>query len=126
MRRVHAPGVPAQPGTASVKQMKHDPTEQQDQSAAYADERGVGASAGVFLLDGRYHVANHRSRAERRLRELGAMLIATLAFQPAEARRAVSGGATRPYAFSAPPLPALSPLRPAQAVFALAARPSLN
>lgn len=106
--------------------MKHDPTEQQDGSAYYAEERGVGASAGVFLLEGRYHVANHRSRAERRLLDGGALLVATLVFEPAEARRAVSGGAGRPYAFSAPPAPALAPLRPAQAVFALGTRPSPN
>jgi hypothetical protein len=126
MRRVRAPGVPAPPGTASAKQMKHDPTEQQDLSAAYADERGVGARAGVFLLEGRFHVASHHSRAERRLLEGGAMLVATLVFEPAEARRAVSGGSGRPYAFSAPPVPALAPLRPAQAVFALGSRPSPN
>lgn len=126
MRRVRAPDVPARPGTASAKQMKHDPTEQQDQSAYYAEERGVGARAGVFLLEGRYHVANHRSGAERRLLDGGALLVATLVFEPAEARRAVSGGAGRPYAFSAPPAPALAPLRPAQAVFALGSRPSPN
>ena len=126
MRRVRAPAVPALPGTDSAKHMKHDPTEQQDLSAARADERGVGARAGVFLLEGRYHVAGHRSRAERRLLERGAMLVAGLVFEPAEARRAVSGGAGRPYAFSAPPVPVLTPLRPARAVYALGAPPNPN
>lgn len=106
--------------------MKHDPTEQQDRSAAYAHERGVGARAGVYLLDGRYHVAHPRSRTEGRLLDQGALRVATLVFDPAEARRAVSGGASRPYAFSAPAVPALTSLRPARAVFGLGTRPSRN
>jgi hypothetical protein len=90
--------------------MKPDRTEHQDRSASYAEERGVGARAGVFLLDGRYHVANHASRAERRLTEMGALRVATLVFDAGQARREVSGGATPPYAFSAPAR--ITPLTP--------------
>lgn len=106
--------------------MKPDPIEQEDRSAAYAEERGVGARADVFLLAGRYHVAHPRSRAERRLVDLGALRVATLVFEPAVARREVSGGATRPYAYSAPPVPALVPLEPAAAIDRLAGLPSTN
>jgi|GEM_PF-2478090 len=106
--------------------MKPDPIEQEDRSAAYADERGVGPRADLFLLDGRYHVANQRSRTERRLLELGALRVATLVFEPAAARREVSGGATRPYAYSAPPAPTLVPLDPRAAFGRLTGRPSTN
>lgn len=106
--------------------MKQDPIEQQDRSADYADERGVGSSAGVYLLDGRYHVAGPRSRAERRLLDGGALRVATLVFEPLEARRAVSGGSTRPYAFSAPPVPRLAPLLPHHLAARLSPRPSAN
>ncbi|HEV2148989.1 MAG TPA: hypothetical protein VGR37_16405 [Longimicrobiaceae bacterium] len=107
--------------------MKHELIEQEDRSASYADERGVGARAGVFLLDGRYHVANQASRAERRLTEMGALRVATLVFDAGEARREVSGGATRPYAFSAPArITPLAPLAPRQALAGLPAPPSRN
>lgn len=106
--------------------MKHDPVEQQDRSADYADERGVGASAGVYLLEGRFHVAGERTRTEHRLVDMGALRVATLVFEPLEARRAVAGGSTRPYAFSAPPVPRLAPLLPQLVASRLAARPSTN
>ncbi len=68
----------------------------EDRSAFYAEERGVAPLAGVFLLEGRFHVANHGGRAERALLDRGALLVATLAFDPGDARRRVSGGASRP------------------------------
>ena len=58
----------------------------------------VGAPAGVFLLDGGFHVACHGTRAASRLRERGAVLVADLLFDPPAAERAVSGGARHPYA----------------------------
>jgi hypothetical protein len=44
--------------------------------------------AGIFLLDGGYHVAAHGSRAERRLIDDGALLVAHLRFDadPRETR----------------------------------------
>lgn len=40
------------------------------------------APAGVYLLDGAWHLAAHDSAAEQRLLELGALLVATLTFTP--------------------------------------------
>jgi hypothetical protein len=40
------------------------------------------APAGVYLLDGAWHLAAHDSAAEDRLLELGALLVATLTFTP--------------------------------------------
>lgn len=81
--------------------MKPEDQQYVDLSASYADERGVGARAGVFLLDGCFHVANHASRAEHRLLARGALLVATLSFDRDDGERLVSGGAPGPYAFSA-------------------------
>ena len=68
----------------------------EDRSALHAEERGISTRAGVFLLEGSFRVANHGGRAERALLDRGALLVATLAFDPGDARRRVSGGASRP------------------------------
>ena len=81
--------------------MKPEKPKYEDQSADYADQQGVGARAGVFLLEGRFHVAGHASLAERRLLDRGALLVATLSFDPVDGERLVSGGSTGPYAFTA-------------------------
>lgn len=59
-------------------------------------EQRLGEPAGIFLLAGRFHVANYTSRAAAELREQGALLVATLCFDPAQANRFVSGGSPRP------------------------------
>lgn len=41
------------------------------------------ALAGIFLLDGGWHLAAHDSSAEDELLAAGALLIATLSFKPA-------------------------------------------
>lgn len=41
------------------------------------------APAGVFLLEGAWHLAAHDSTAEAELLAAGALLIATLSFKPA-------------------------------------------
>jgi hypothetical protein len=43
---------------------------------------GVGQPAGVYWLDGQSRLAAHESAAERYLLEQGAILIATLRFDP--------------------------------------------
>jgi hypothetical protein len=45
-----------------------------------ANREKADAPAGVYLLDGRWHLAAHDSRAEARLVEQGALLVATLTF----------------------------------------------
>lgn len=62
----------------------------------YASEQRVGPPAGVFLLDGAFHVAVHGTRTALRLAERGALLVADLLFDPAHAARAVAGGAPAP------------------------------
>ena len=66
--------------------MKSDSTRHEDQVVSFAWTGGCGGGAGVFLLEGRCHVAAHRSHAERQLVERGALLVATLRFDrdPAE------------------------------------------
>ncbi|HSU15910.1 hypothetical protein [Longimicrobium sp.] len=52
---------------------------------------GVLPKAGIWLAGGGYHVAVHGSEAEERLREDGALLIATLVFDGSHADRPVRG-----------------------------------
>ena len=56
-------------------------------------EQRLGEPAGIFILAGRFHVANYTSRAAAELRARGALLVATLCFSETEAERSVSGGA---------------------------------
>ncbi|HEX2094998.1 MAG TPA: hypothetical protein VHG28_21545 [Longimicrobiaceae bacterium] len=93
--------------------MRSEPLDYLDQSAVFADERGVGPRAGIFLLDGRFHVANHWSRAERLLLDRGAVLVASLVFDGVEAERMVSGGSRRPPGSRSPALHPLQPGEPA-------------
>ena len=48
-------------------------------------------SAGIFLLDGRFHVAAYGSVAEQRVREDGGLLVASLVFDGSHAERPVRG-----------------------------------
>ncbi|HYW06745.1 MAG TPA: hypothetical protein VE913_07305 [Longimicrobium sp.] len=73
--------------------MKQDFLIHEDQDGLYRGERRLGERAGIYLLDGGFHVANHASRDALHLREAGAILVATLTFSESEAERAVSGGA---------------------------------
>lgn len=60
--------------------------------------KGLGACAGIFLLEGRYHVAAHTSPFERRLRERGALHVANLFFEPdPREEAALSGGFRDPH-----------------------------
>jgi len=47
--------------------------------------------AGIWLVDGRYEVVMHGAPAEARLRERGALFIATVAFDPDHGERPVRG-----------------------------------
>jgi hypothetical protein len=47
-----------------------------------ANREKADAPAGVYLLDGDWHLAAHDSQAEERLIERGALLVATLTFTP--------------------------------------------
>ena len=58
-----------------------------DRSAKYefpiddvAYREKADAPAGIYLLDGRWHLAAHDSLAESRLIDAGALLVATLTF----------------------------------------------
>lgn len=82
----------------------------------HARDPGMGAPAGIFLLAGEYHVAAYTSRAEARLVERGALLIATLRFD---------GGDGLPRG-PVPHLDALSPLAPRRAAASLGWRPVRN
>lgn len=54
-------------------------------------EQRVDPRAGIFLLAGVFHVANFASRAEARLREGGALLVATVTFDGSTTDRPVAG-----------------------------------
>jgi hypothetical protein len=82
----------------------------------HAREPGIGAPAGIFLLAGEYHVAAYTSRAEERLVERGALLIATVHFD---------GGDGLPRG-RVPPLGTLAALAPRRAAAALGWRPARN
>lgn len=64
--------------------MRHQPLEHDDREQR--DEPGLGAPAGIFLLEGGYQVAALGGRAVLRLRERGALLIAAVHFGPTPAR----------------------------------------
>lgn len=55
--------------------------------------RGVMPPAGVYLHAGRYEVAPHHSEAERRLREAGALHVATVTFDGRPVAALTGGGA---------------------------------
>lgn len=55
---------------------------------------GVLPSAGIWLADGRYHVAVYGSEAQERLEEHGAILVAGVAFDGSHAERPVRADAT--------------------------------
>ena len=54
---------------------------------------GVLPNAGIWLAEGRYHVAVYGSAAQERLEELGAILVAGVAFDGSHAERPVRGAA---------------------------------
>jgi len=56
--------------------------------------RGELPSAGIWLAEGRYHVAVYGSPAEERLQEMGAILVAGVAFDGSHAERPVRGDAS--------------------------------
>jgi|GEM_PF-3913934 len=66
----------------------------EDHDSPLAREEGAGLRAGIFLLEGRYHVAAHSSPFGRRLVERGALHVANLVVDPTPAEQAaLSGGA---------------------------------
>lgn len=73
-----------------------DPLNFEDHDPYRLGEQRLGEPAGIFLLAGRFHVANYTSRAAAHLREQGALLVATLSFSETQAERSVSGGSPRP------------------------------
>lgn len=76
---------------------------------ALIHEQRVDPRAGIYLLAGDFHVANFASRAEARLRERGALLVATLTFDGSTADRPVSAYDDRgPRLADLRPLPARS------------------
>lgn len=62
--------------------MRFDPQEQLDQELVRRREPRLGAPAGIYLLEGDYHVAALESRAADRLHAAGALLVAALHFGP--------------------------------------------
>jgi hypothetical protein len=71
----------------------------EDRVRAPARMRGPMPPAGVYLYAGRYEVAPHHSEAERRLREAGALHVATVTFDGLPIA-AVSGGGARDLRFA--------------------------
>jgi hypothetical protein len=61
--------------------------------------RGPMPPAGVYLYAGRYEVAPHRSEAEHRLREAGALHVATVTFDGLPVA-ALTGGGSRDLRFA--------------------------
>jgi hypothetical protein len=59
-------------------------------------------AAGIYLLDGGFHVAAFGSRSERRLVDDGALLVARLGFGPDLRERPYPGGTLAPLAAPAP------------------------
>ena len=66
----------------------------EDRVQAPVRARGTLPAAGVYLCAGRFEVAAHHSPAERRLRELGALLVASVSFDGLQVP-AMTGGAAR-------------------------------
>ena len=56
--------------------------------------QGMLPNAGIWLADGRYHVAVHGTPAQERLVEHGALLVAGVVFDGSHAERPVRGDAT--------------------------------
>jgi hypothetical protein len=56
--------------------------------------RGTLPNAGIWLAEGRYHVVVYGSPAQERLEEVGAILVATVAFDGSHAERPVRGDTT--------------------------------
>ncbi|HEX5726326.1 MAG TPA: hypothetical protein VFX98_12715 [Longimicrobiaceae bacterium] len=67
-----------------------------DHDPELAREQRVGDPAGIYLLEDRYFVAVFGTRAEERLLERGALLVASLVWDPEEAERSVAGGSPSP------------------------------
>jgi len=55
--------------------------------------QGVLPNAGIWLVDGRYHVAVHGSAAQAELVERGALLVAGVVFDGSHSERPVRGDA---------------------------------
>lgn len=66
----------------------------EDRVHAPVRARGTLPAAGVYLCAGRFEVAAHHSPAEHRLRELGALLVASVSFDGLQVP-ALTGGAAR-------------------------------
>lgn len=70
--------------------MKQDETLNfEDHDPYRLGEQRLGEPAGIFILAGRFHVANYSSRAAADLRRRGALLVATLCFSETHAERSV-------------------------------------
>lgn len=69
---------------------------------ARAGRRGTLPAAGVFLAQGRFHVAEYGGAAEHRLRARGAVAVAEVSFGGAPVPALTGGGAGR---LTAPLLP---------------------
>jgi hypothetical protein len=76
----------------------------EDHDPEIARERLLGLPAGIFLLDGSYHVAARGTRAERRLLERGALWVAGLVWDVDDAERSVAGGSPSPLPHPRTPL----------------------
>lgn len=81
--------------------------------------RGVLPNAGIWLLDGRYHVAILGSPAHQKLVDDGALAVASLLFDGAHADRPVRGDLDL-VAYPARPIPSL------RAIESLGAPPASN
>lgn len=79
--------------------MRTDPLDVDDFKSHYEDRadeiswaRGTLPRSGVFLADGRYHVAPYHSLAARRLVDGGALLVASVSFDGLQMAALTGGG----------------------------------
>lgn len=93
-----------------------------DHDPELAREQRLGLPAGIYLLDGSYHVAVYGTRTEQHLREAGALWVAGLVWDEEEAERSVAGGSPSPFPLRRTPLMHLR----AREAAALSAAPGEN
>lgn len=84
---------PEGPLTRTFQRMKKPEFEiYEDRFAADAHEQRVGPRAGIFLLHGRFFVANHATMRSRALVEQGALCVASVTFDGVTGGRESAGG----------------------------------
>ena len=95
----------------------------EDRYAVDAHEQRVGPRAGIFLLHGRWFVANHATLRAAALAEQGALHVASVTFDGYTGGREVSGGTPAPLPLH---LADVAPLQPRGAARARVEPPARN